>query len=122
MGTPASFVLCTSFSYAGRTHYGQLIGKTYKKIGAAPATAVAFSGTLNGSQFLTPILVTLSPTDTLSGVAGTPVQIDGGPATNYTVPFLVSNVASHSVQYHSIDVAGDSEPSNSISCAYGPIP
>ena len=42
---------------------------TFQKDGTAPATAVAFSGTLNGSQFLTPILVTLSLTDALSGVA-----------------------------------------------------
>jgi hypothetical protein len=94
---------------------------TFQKDGAAPATAVAFSGTLNGSQFLTPILVTLSPTDALSGVAGTPVQIDGGPATNYTLPFLVSNVGSHSVQYHSIDVAGNIEPTNSFSVVNGTI-
>src|SRR5256885_7657027 len=94
---------------------------TFQKDGTAPATAEAFSGTLNGSQFLTPILVTLTPTDALSGVAGTPVQIDGGPAPNYTVPFLVSNVGTHSVQYHSIDVAGNIEPTNSFSVVNGTI-
>ena len=94
---------------------------TFQKDGTAPATAVAFSGTLNGSQFLTPILVTLSPTDALSGVASTRVQIDGGAVTNYTLPFLVSNVGTHSVQYHSIDVAGNIEPTNSFAVVNGTI-
>src|SRR5437660_5635500 len=93
----------------------------FQKDGTAPATAVAFSGTLNGSRFLTPILFTLSPTDALSGAAGTPVQIDGGPVTNYTLPFLVSNVGTHSVQYHSIDVAGNIEPTNSFAVVNGTI-
>src|SRR5256885_9336747 len=94
---------------------------TFQKDGTAPATAEAFSGTLNGSQFLTPILVTLAPTDALPCVAGTPVQIDGGPATNYAVPFPVSDVGSHSVQYHSIDVAGNIEPTNAFSVVNGTI-
>ncbi len=94
---------------------------TFQKDGTAPATAVAFSGTLNGSRFLTPILVTLSAMDALSGVAVTQVQIDGGPATNYTLPFLVSNVGSHVVQYHSIDVAGNIEPTNFFSVVNGTI-
>src|SRR2546426_2505493 len=94
---------------------------TFQKDGTDPATAVAFSGTLNGSQFLTPILVTLSATDAFSGVARTVSRVDGGPGTNYTLPFLVSNVGSHVVQYYSIDVAGNIEPTNSFSVVNGTI-
>src|SRR3989475_493701 len=94
---------------------------TFQKDGTDPATAVAFSGTLNGSQFLTPILVTLSATDAFSGVARTVSRVDGGPVTNYTLPFLVSNVGSHVVQYDSIDVAGNIEPTNSFSVVNGTI-
>ncbi|TLZ68302.1 MAG: hypothetical protein E6K12_01905 [Methanobacteriota archaeon] len=94
---------------------------TFQKDGTAPATAVAFSGTVNGSQFLTPILVTLSATDAFSGVARTVSRVDGGPVTNYTLPFLVSNVGSHVVQYDSIDVAGNIEPTNSFSVVNGTI-
>src|SRR3989475_1212831 len=94
---------------------------TFQEDGTAPATAVAFSGTVNGSQFLTPILVTLSATDAFSGVARTVSRVDGGPVTNYTLPFLVSNVGSHVVQYDSIDVAGNIEPTNSFSVVNGTI-
>src|SRR5439155_49635 len=45
----------------------------------------------------------------------------GGPVTNYTLPFLVSNVGTHSVQYHSIDVAGNIEPTNSFAFVNGTI-
>src|SRR5207249_187382 len=88
----------------------------------APVTTATLSGTLGQNGWYTGnVTITLNATDARSGVAGTPVQFDGGPATNYTVPFLVSNVGTHTVQYHSIDVAGNIEPTNSFSVVNGTI-
>src|SRR5919204_2995504 len=87
----------------------------------APTTNVTFSGTLEGNRFVTPILVTLVASDPTSGVATTPVSVDGGPWTNYTGPFNVSNVGEHSVHYHSVDVAGNIEAVRAFSAVNGTI-
>src|SRR6267378_66797 len=93
----------------------------FQKDGTVPITVATFSGTLNGTRFVVPILVALSATDAASGVAAKRVQVDGGAETNYTVPFLVSNVGSHSVQYHSVDVAGNIEPTHAFTVINGTI-
>jgi hypothetical protein len=72
----------------------------------APVTGVSFSGT-------TPVVVTLSASDNLSGVATTVYQLDGGAANSYTGPFAVAVAGSHTVTFHSTDVAGNVESTKS---------
>ena len=84
---------------------------TYGPVGydtIPPQTTASLSGTL------TPVTVTLTATDpgaptTGSGVASTVYQVDGGPVLNYAGPFKVSTLGSHTVTFHSTDVAGNVE-------------
>ena len=57
-------------------------------------------------------LVSLSPTDALSGVAATHYTVDGGSAEPYTAPFTVAGDGSHVVTYWSVDAAGNVETAN----------
>ncbi len=72
----------------------------------APVTGASFSGS-------SPVVVTLSATDKLSGVANTVYQMDGGAVTSYTGPFSVAGVGNHTVSFHSTDRAGNVEASKS---------
>ncbi|HYT01204.1 MAG TPA: alkaline phosphatase family protein [Thermoplasmata archaeon] len=87
----------------------------------APLTTPAFAGTVVGNVFVTPINVTLSATDSGSGVSVTRYRVDGGPFTNYSGTFTVSNVGSHNVSFGSTDVAGNAEPTNSFVVVDGVI-
>ncbi len=64
----------------------------------------ATTGWVNAAQ-----TVSLSGTDTLSGVAATYYTLDGGGAQTYTTPFPVGGQASHTVTYWSVDNAGNIE-------------
>ncbi len=75
----------------------------------APVTAVSLSGTLSGGIYISPVTVTLSASDSGSGVAATYYQIDGGALLTYAGPFSVSATGSHTVIFHSRDVAGNVE-------------
>jgi hypothetical protein len=79
----------------------------------APATTLILSGTKTGAVYSTPVKSTLSAADASSGVASTLYSVDGAAAVKYTGPFAVSAVGAHTVSYHSIDVAGNVEPSHS---------
>jgi hypothetical protein len=75
----------------------------------APVTTASLSGTLQGGIYVSPVKVTLSATDSGSGIASTVYQIDGGAQHNYAGPFTVSATGSHVVAFHSTDVAGNVE-------------
>jgi hypothetical protein len=83
---------------SGDAQYGPL---GYDTI--APHTAASVSGTV------TPVQVTLSATDNASGVASTVYQLDGGAVQSYTGPFTVSSLGNHTLTFHSTDVAGNVE-------------
>ncbi|MDP9219017.1 MAG: hypothetical protein M3P23_00570, partial [Actinomycetota bacterium] len=53
--------------------------------------------------------VSLTATDTLSGVAGTYFSVDGGPAQSYTGAFTESLEGVHAVRFWSVDRAGNAE-------------
>src|SRR5712691_1500177 len=89
--------------------------------GTPPVTSTVFRGTVNGSTFLTPINVTLLPSDVGSGVAWTGYNVDGGPWATYAAPFNVSNTGSHAVRYDSLDVAGNLEPTKGFDVVNGTI-
>jgi len=81
----------------------------------APVTTATLSGTLHGSVYGTAVGVTLSHTDNLSGVQSTHYQIDGGAFTTYSAPFSVTALGAHTVKYYSVDYAGNTEATKSVS-------
>ena len=81
----------------------------------APVSAAGLSGTLNGSVYVSPVKLTLSASDNLSGVASTVYQINGGALQTYSGPFNVANLGSNTVTFHSTDKAGNVEATKSVS-------
>jgi len=81
----------------------------------APVTTATLSGTLSGSVYVSSVKVTLTPTDSGSGVASTSYQIDGGSWLTYAAPFTVSALGSHTVKFYSKDKAGNVESTKSVS-------
>lgn len=63
---------------------------------------------------ITPVHVTLIASDNASGVANTVYQLDGGPVKNYAGPFTVTATGSHTVNFHSTDVATNVEANQAI--------
>jgi uncharacterized repeat protein (TIGR01451 family) len=72
-----------------------------------PHTAAFLNGTQN-------VQVTLTATDALSGVASTVYQVDGGSVQTYSGPFVVSGSVTHTVTFHSTDLAGNVEAPESV--------
>jgi len=58
--------------------------------------------------------VTLSASDSVSGVAATYYQIDAGPVDVYSAPFVASTFGPHTVKFWSIDVAGNIEAPQTV--------
>jgi hypothetical protein len=81
----------------------------------APVTTAALSGTLNGSVYNSAVKVTLSATDNLSGVKTTYYSLDGGTNTTYTAALNVTALGSHSVKFYSVDYAGNTETTKTVS-------
>ena len=69
----------------------------------------SLSGTLSSlGYYTTPVQVTMTATDTPSGVANIFYRIDGGATNTYTSPFTISTDGIHSVEYSMVDLAGGS--------------
>jgi outer membrane protein assembly factor BamB len=69
----------------------------------------SLSGVLgNLNYYTTPVQVTLTASDTPSGVANVYYRIDGGAMNIYTSPFTISTDGIHFVEYSMFDVAGNS--------------
>jgi hypothetical protein len=81
---------------------------------AAPVTTAHLSGTLSGGIYVSPVKVTLTATDNLSGIASTHYQVDGGSWHTYTAPFMVSTTGSHVVSFYSQDKAGNVETTKKV--------
>jgi len=77
--------------------------------GAAPVT----SATPAAGLVATPVVLTLTATDDVSGVAFTEYRIDGGSWTTYAAPVPVS-LGEHAIEYRSTDVAGNAETAKSL--------
>ncbi|NPA91878.1 MAG: fibronectin type III domain-containing protein [Chloroflexi bacterium] len=71
-----------------------------------PITAYVISGqTGEGNWYISPITVTLTPTDTASGVTATYYRIDGGDWQEGT-QFTIEEDGKHTIEFYSIDAAG----------------
>ena len=77
---------------------------------SAPVTTISGLPSAPTSQTVT---FSLDATDTVSGVFETYYSIDGGAATPYTVPVVLSAEATYTVEYWAVDVAGNIESAHS---------
>jgi hypothetical protein len=75
----------------------------------APVTQISLSGAEGGDGWYTsPVILTLTAEDKLSGVAGTYYAVDGGEPQRGTVVTLTAD-GTHTVRYWSLDRAGNIE-------------
>jgi hypothetical protein len=81
----------------------------------APVSTATLSGTLHGSVYDTSVKVTISSTDSGSGVAATYYSIDGSGYATYGGAFTISALGNHTVAYYSKDVAGNASTVKSVS-------
>jgi uncharacterized cupredoxin-like copper-binding protein len=74
-----------------------------------PTVSATVSGDRDGSgNYLGSATVTITATDTESGVDRIEYSVDGGAFTQYTAPVVVNQAGSHSVRYRATDRAGNS--------------
>jgi flagellar hook assembly protein FlgD len=75
-----------------------------------PQSRSTVAGTLGlDGWFVGPATVTLSATDTGSGLSSRRYAIDGGSTKTYSAPFVLTSTAAHKVAYYGIDRAGNRE-------------
>ncbi|HET9525185.1 MAG TPA: PQQ-binding-like beta-propeller repeat protein [Pyrinomonadaceae bacterium] len=75
-----------------------------------PSTIISLPGVSQDHEWFTsPVPVTLSASDNLSGVASTLYTINGGPTQTYTGTFTLTNDGSYTIEYWSVDVADNTE-------------
>jgi len=81
----------------------------------SPATAYALSGPSgNDGWFTGPVEMTLTASDATSGVGSTTFRVDGNAWLPYTGSLTVAGDAVHHVEFGSLDLAGNAEPSRSV--------
>jgi hypothetical protein len=79
-----------------------------------PTTTIYFAGTVGeNSWFISPVTITLTATDDMTGVDYTMYKLDSGSWNMYSNPFTVSNDAVHTIEYYSVDNMGNTEPAKS---------
>ncbi len=79
-----------------------------------PVTTCTLAGTQQGNVYISPVEVTLSATDDISGVDFTKYKVDTGDWTTYTTPFTVSDDGPHTVYFYSVDTVGNQEAQKSV--------
>ena len=88
----------------------------------APVTQAAGSGTVGtNGWYRSAVQVSLSASDNVSGVNNSYYRIDGGAIQTYVSPFSISANGQHTVEYWSMDNAGNSEATRSVSIDIDPI-
>ena len=88
-----------------------------------PVTTDTPSGTTgNNGWYVSPVSVTLSATDDLSGVAATSYSLDGDSHTTYSTPFTITGDGNHTLTFNSTDNAGNQEVSNTRHIAIDTTP
>ncbi len=98
-----------AFSKDNAGKYSSLASVSIKIDTTPPVTTASLSGTEVGNQYQSAVNVVLTATDNLSGVAATYYSIDGGATVTYSGPFNIALAGSHTLNYWSVDVAGNTE-------------
>ncbi len=81
----------------------------------APKTSFSLDGTLGENGWYTStVAVTLTASDATSGVTSVAYRIGGGAQQEYTNPFIVDGDGTHTVEYFSTDIAGNTEAVRSL--------
>ncbi|MGQ5634016.1 MULTISPECIES: OmpL47-type beta-barrel domain-containing protein [unclassified Streptomyces] len=81
-----------------------------------PETSATVSGTKDASgDYVSGATVTVTASDTGSGVAGIEYALDGGAYRDYTAPVLVSDVGRHTLAYRATDKAGNTSAAQTVS-------
>ena len=76
----------------------------------APVSTASLSGTAGAGQwYSSPVTVTLSATDDLSGVLAIHFQLDGGVWQTYSGAVVVQGEGAHTVGYYATDNSGNNE-------------
>ena len=82
---------------------------------SAPLTQATRSGTAGtNGWYRSSVQVSLAAADNLSGVQTTFYKVDGGTTKTYTTAFSVSGNGSHTVNFWSVDKAGNTETMGSL--------
>ncbi|HIH29094.1 MAG TPA: hypothetical protein HA260_04755 [Thermoplasmata archaeon] len=77
---------------------------------APPITTISLAGTLGyDSWYISPVTITLTATDDVTGVDYTMYNLDTTGWTLYANPFTVSEDTTHTIQYYSVDNIGNAE-------------
>lgn len=102
-----------SIDLAGNNGSGSI---NIKKDTTIPVTSSTVSGTIGGSNWYnSSVRITLTASDSPSGINCTKYSLDGGAWMTYIAPFDINANGSHILQFYSIDMAGNSESYSAIS-------
>ncbi len=111
----ASLWICAQSSDNMETSLWAISGSSIGVDNAAPSSTPTLSGLPGASGwYLSDVSVSLSATDALSGVAEIWVRLDGGAWQTYAGSVVVAGDGVHTVQYYATDVAGNTEPVQSL--------
>ena len=88
----------------------------------APVTTKSVSGPNVSGIYTGSASISLSATDSLSGVASTSYTLDGGAQQTYTTPVAVSGSGVHTLTYGSVDKAGNAEVANTLTLTISTVP
>src|SRR5437016_8859424 len=82
----------------------------------APVSSSQVAGTLAGDgSYVSSVTVTLTASDTTSGIQSEQYRVDGGPWRTYSVPFTLGGNGTHMLDYFATDVAGNAESVHGLS-------
>ncbi|MCX7641534.1 MAG: S8 family serine peptidase [Elusimicrobiales bacterium] len=84
---------------------------TFKYESTKPTTTINLNGTMGiNDWYISDVIITLAASDTNgSGIKETYYKINGGETQNYTSPFTISSQGIFTIEYWSIDNAGNEE-------------
>jgi hypothetical protein len=104
---------------AGNTSAPQSVAFTVVEESDPDTTAPTVTAQVTGDRdedgaYVGTATVTLSATDTESGVDTVEYSLDGGPYAAYTAPVAVSQPGQHTVSYRATDVAGNTSAPQSV--------
>lgn len=82
---------------------------------AAPETTPMLEGDVGQAEwFVSTVSVALSSSDALSGIDSTRFRVDKGIWTDYSIGFDIEETGRHTLEYYSLDVAGNNEIIKSV--------